>query len=43
MIYRLDEDAERWPLTRVVIEASAVGMLTLLLIDLATHALGGRL
>jgi cycloeucalenol cycloisomerase len=45
MVYRLDETAAgaRWPLSRVVIEASAVGMLTLFLIDLATHALGGRL
>jgi cycloeucalenol cycloisomerase len=45
MVYRLDEDAagERWPLSRVVIEASAVGILTLFLIDLATHALGGKL
>ena len=45
MVYRLDEqaDAPRWPLSRVVIEASAVGMFTLFLIDLATHALGGHL
>ena len=43
VVYRLDEGTGRWPLSRVVIEASAVGMLTLFLIDLATHALGGRL
>lgn len=45
MVYRLDEDlaAPRWPLSRVVIEASAVGMISLLLIDLATHLLGGKL
>lgn len=45
MIYRLDEEAEgpRWPLSRVVIEASAVGIFTMFLIDLATHALGGKL
>jgi len=45
LVFRLDEDAagDRWPLSRVVIEASAVGIVTLFLIDLATHALGGRL
>ena len=45
MVYRLDEEAEgeRWSLGRVLIEASAVGMLTLLLIDLATWAIGGKL
>lgn len=45
MVYRLDEEASgsRWPLSRVVIEASATGMITLFLIDLATHALDGRL
>jgi len=45
VVYRLDEEAEgeRWSLGRVLIEASAVGMLTLLLIDLATWAIGGKL
>lgn len=45
IVYRLDErrDGERWSLPRVVIEASAVGMITLLFIDLATWAVGGKL
>ena len=45
IVYRLDEAAEgeRWSLGRVIIEASCVGMLTLLLIDLATHLVGGKL
>jgi hypothetical protein len=45
IIYRLDErrEAERWPLSRVVIEACAVGMITLLFIDLATWYVGGKL
>ena len=45
MVYRLDEDPQEspWPLSRVVIEASAVGMISMFLIDLATHVLGGKL
>jgi cycloeucalenol cycloisomerase len=45
IVYRLDErrEAERWPLSRVVIEACAVGMVTLLFIDLATWYVGGKL
>jgi cycloeucalenol cycloisomerase len=45
MVYRLDEEREgvRWSLWRVVVEASCVGMLSLLLIDLATHLIGGKL
>ena len=45
IVYRLDEDAQgdRWSLGRVLIEASCVGMLTLLLIDLATWVMGGTL
>jgi cycloeucalenol cycloisomerase len=44
-VFRMDEDAqgERWSLRRVFIEASFVGMLSLILIDLATHAIGGSL
>ena len=37
MYYRLDESSERWSLSRVFIEASAVGLLSMLLIDLASH------
>ena len=45
IVYRLDEDAEgaRWSLGRVLIEASCVGMISLLLIDLATWVIGGKL
>ena len=44
-LYRLDEAeaGERWSLGRVIVEASFVGMITLLLIDLATHIVGGSL
>lgn len=44
-VYRLDEekDGERWSIGRVFIEASFVGMISLLLIDLATHLAGGAL
>ncbi len=35
--YRLDEEGESWSLQRVFIEASAVGLLSMLLIDLASH------
>jgi cycloeucalenol cycloisomerase len=44
-LYRLDEEAEgeRWGLGRVLVEASFVGVITLLLIDLATHVMGGSL
>lgn len=37
--YRLDEGEERWPLSRVLLEASAVGMLSMLLIDLASQVM----
>ncbi|MAC33641.1 MAG: hypothetical protein CME40_16355 [Haliea sp.] len=42
-VYRMDEevDGERWGLGRVFIEASFVGVISLLLIDLATHLIGG--
>tara|TARA_R110002110_G_scaffold153886_1_gene347494 strand:+ start:42411 stop:43295 length:885 start_codon:yes stop_codon:yes gene_type:complete len=42
-IIRLDEEkeGERWSIGRVFIESSFVAMITLLLIDLATHLLGG--
>ena len=45
IVYRLDEhrEAERWPLSRVVLEACAVGMITLFFIDLATWYVGGKL
>jgi hypothetical protein len=45
IISRLDDRgaAARWPLSRVVIEACAVGMITLLFIDLATWYVGGKL
>lgn len=39
MFYRLDEGSEKWRLSRVVIEASAVGMLSMLLIDLASQVM----
>lgn len=41
-VYRLDEDAggERWSLSRTVIEASAVSMIVLLLLDLFTWIVG---
>lgn len=39
MFYRLDEDSERWTLGRVLIEASAVGMLSMLLIDMVSHVM----
>ena len=44
-LYRMDEDkdGERWSIGRVFVEASFVGMITLLLIDLATHVMGGSL
>jgi cycloeucalenol cycloisomerase len=43
MVYRLDENPEDdWPLSRVVIEALAAGMLVLFLLDLATKAIGAR-
>ncbi|WP_372750166.1 hypothetical protein [Litorivivens sp.] len=44
-LYRMDEDSdgELWSIGRVFIEASFVGMITLLLIDLATHLMGGSL
>ena len=35
--YRLDETEERWSLSRVLIEASALGMLSMLLIDMVSH------
>lgn len=37
VFFRLDESSERWSLSRVLIEASAVGMLTMLLIDFASQ------
>ncbi len=45
MVYRLDEGRhdEPWSLSRVLIEASAAGMLTLFLIDAATWMIGGKL
>jgi cycloeucalenol cycloisomerase len=41
-VYRLDEDPEapRWSLSRTLIEASFVGMTSLLLIDLWTRIFG---
>jgi cycloeucalenol cycloisomerase len=41
-VYRLDEDPEapRWSLSRTLIEASFVGMTSLLLIDLWTRWFG---
>jgi cycloeucalenol cycloisomerase len=43
MVYRLDENpGDDWPLSRVVIEALAAGMLVFFLLDLATHAIGAR-
>jgi len=41
MVYRLEETpTDRWPLSRVVIEALATGMMAFFLVDLATHAVG---
>lgn len=42
-VYRMDEsaDGERWSLGRVMIESTFVAMVSLLLIDLATHVIGG--
>jgi len=43
MVYRLDEKpGDDWPLSRVVIEALAAGMLVFFLLDLVTHAIGAR-
>lgn len=35
--YRLDDTEDRWSLSRVLIEASALGMLSMLLIDMVSH------
>lgn len=44
MLYRLDEaEGENWPLSRVVIEALAAGMIAFFLVDLATHFVGGQI
>ncbi len=44
-VFRMDEDAggERWSLSRTVIEASAVSMISLFLIDLFTLLFGARI
>lgn len=43
MVYRLDEEpGEDWPVSRVVIEALAAGMLAFFLLDLVSHAIGAR-
>jgi cycloeucalenol cycloisomerase len=43
MVYRIDENPQDdWPLSRVVIEALATGMLIFFLLDLATMAIGAR-
>jgi cycloeucalenol cycloisomerase len=43
MVYRLDENPEDdWPLSRVVIEAMAAGMLVFFLLDLVTQVIGAR-
>jgi cycloeucalenol cycloisomerase len=43
MVYRLDENREDdWPLSRVVIEALAAGMLVFFLLDLVTLTIGAR-
>jgi cycloeucalenol cycloisomerase len=43
MVYRLDEEpGENWPVSRVVIEALAAGMLAFFLLDLVTHVVGAR-
>ncbi len=44
MFYRLEEGIdEKWPLSRVVFEALAAGMMAFILVDIATHWLGGSL
>jgi cycloeucalenol cycloisomerase len=43
MVYRLDEPPdERWTVGRTVVEALAAGMLTFVLLDVATVAIGAR-
>jgi cycloeucalenol cycloisomerase len=43
MVYRLDEPPDdRWTVGRTTIEALAAGMLTFVLLDLVTHAIGAR-
>jgi cycloeucalenol cycloisomerase len=44
MVYRLDEKAdENWPVSKVLIEALAAGMMAMFLVDFATHYVGDNL